>query len=474
VTVVEAAAAPGGALRPVPLVDGWPDLPLAHLSYNLDPRVLQGMNLQRHGLTWATEDLATTALAAHGDHLVLTGPAGRHLQGPAADTDRTSWQALHSQLSRFARVLAPLRDMAPPRLARDAGNPWGKLAMIALRARMMGADDVRELGRILLTNAHDLLDDALSDTALKGALAFDATLGAWAGPRSPGTVLPWLDRLTGGGLALPVGGMAALGRAMVNAATAAGVHIQCNARVARIDVANDRVTGVTLADGQTLTAPLVASTTSPKQTLTRLVAPSELDAGMTTRARHIKARGGAAKLHLALTAMPDFRGADRRHRLVIAPSSDHVERAFNPAKYGETPDSPVMEVILTPGDRPTLSAIVQFAPHTPPDPDAARAALVAAALRVLQDHAPGLEQLVAHAQMMLPSDIERIWGLQGGNWHAGELSVEQMLFLRPFPGVTQYRGPIAGLWLSGAGCHPGGGVSGSPGWNAAAAIEAAT
>ena len=464
VLVLEAADAPGGGAG------------LAHLSYNLDPRVETAMNLAAHGLEWLDRNLATTVLSPDGNHLRLEGPVGARIAGDLPEADRAAWAALRARLLRFAAVLSPLNQMTPPRIARGAGNPMGKLAMIALRARMLGAAEVRELGRILLTNVHDLLDDELSDPRLKGALAFEATLGGWLGPRSPNSVLPWLVRLAGqtagvqGALGLPKGGMAELGSAMARAVVAQGVTLRCDARVTRILVEGERLVGVSLASGEDIQAARVVSCIAPKTTLLGLVGPRHLDAGLYTRARHLKARGGAAKLDLRLKAMPDFRGANLKDRLILAGSEHDVERAFNPVKYGRVPDHPGMEIVLSEG---SLSAIAQFAPHAPDDRDAARAAMLAACMAQLEVHAPGIGALVERADILMPYDIEDRHGLPGGQWHAGELSVEQMLFLRPLPGIAQYRGPIPGLWLASAGCHPGGGVSGSAGWNAALAMEAA-
>lgn len=471
VLMLEAGASPGGGAAT-----------LAHLAYNLDPRVEQGMDLARHGLTWATTALPTTALAEDGNHLRLEGVLGERLSGPVDTADAKAWAELRARLLRFAAVLAPLNTMTPPRPAAAAGNPLLKLAMIGLKARMMGADEFRELGRIFLTNVYDLLDDELRSPLLKGALSFDATLGSWLGPRSPNSVLPWLYRLSGGiggrqgALGLPEGGMPALAAAMAQAAMAAGVTLRCNARVARIDVTDGIATGVMLADGEQISARRIVSALAPKVTLTTLVGPRHLDNGLFTRARHQKARGGTARLDLTLSALPDFRGADPTHRLLIAPSDQHVERAFNPIKYGEVPEEPVMEIMIPTARLATtehqLSAIVQYAPHAPADRDAARAAMLAACLSQLERHAPGIGMRIAAARLRMPYDIETETGLPGGNWHGGELSVEQMLFLRPLPGIAQYRTPIAGLWLASAGCHPGGGVSGTPGWNAALAMEA--
>jgi phytoene dehydrogenase-like protein len=470
VLVLEASATPGGGAG------------LAHLSYNLDPRVEKAMNLAAHGLSWATIDLATTALSPDGRHLRLLGG---DVTSNITEADRRSWAVLRARLMRFAAVLAPLNQLAPPRIAKGVGNPMLKLAMIGLRARMMGAADFRELGRIILTNVHDLLDDELTDPRLKGALAFEATLGGWLGPRSPNSVLPWLVRLSGqtsgkqGALGLPKGGMAAIGAALAASATAAGVVIRCNARVDRILVEAEKVAGVKLTDGEEIRAPRVVSAIAPKNTLLSLVGPRHLDAGLVTRMRHQKSRGGAAKLHLTLRALPDFKGADPKDRLIIAGSEHDVERAFNPVKYGRVPDHPALEIVIPTAHEPRadgkhhLSAIAQFAPHAPADRDGARAQMLAACLAQLETHAPGIGALIETAEILMPYDIEDRYGLPGGQWHAGELSVEQMLFLRPLPGIAQYKGPVPGLWLASAGCHPGGGISGTPGWNAAIAMEAA-
>lgn len=474
VLLLEAGATPGGGANG-----------LAHLSYNLDPRVLSGMGLPKLGLAWADSALATTALSPDGKHLRLEGALAERISGEVSPEDRKAWTALRGRLLRFAKVLSPLNEMAPPRIAKGVGNPMFKLGMIGLKARMLGAKNFRELGRILLTNVFDLLDDELVNPKLKGVLAFDAVLGSWAGPRSPNSVLPWLVRLSGqtlgvqGAIGLPKGGMGAVGTAMAKAVAEKGVELRCNARVARILVEDEKVAGVVLEGGEELRAGRVVSSLAPKTTLLALVGARHLDAGLTTRARHQKARGGVARLALTLKAMPDFRGANLKDRLVIAGSDRDVELAFNPVKYGRVPERPALEIVIPtahePGEDGThrLSILAQFAPHAPADREAARKEMLAACLAQLEAHAPGIGKLIQAKDILMPYDIEDQFGLPGGNWHAGELSVEQMLFLRPLPGIAQYKGPVAGLWLASAGCHPGGGVSGSAGWNAALAMEGA-
>ncbi len=472
VTLIEAEATPGGGARALPeLVPGLTPS-LAHLVWQLDPRVEAAMDLTRHGLSWAATDIPTTVIAP-GGNLVIRGA---FTEGP----DAAAWRALHQRLMSFAAALEPFRRMAPPRL-QAAGNSWGKLAKNLIGIRALGTKDFRELLRVILINAHDVAQDELTDPRLRAALCFDAVLGAWAGPRSPNTLILLLDRMAGeisgrkGALGMPNGGMPALTAAMANAASAAGVSLRSNSRVRRITVSADQVTGVELETGEILAAPLVVSAIGPRATILSLAGAGHFDTGLVTALRHQKSRGGTAKLHLALSALPDFGGADPRSRLLLAADEHEVETAFNPVKYGETPARPVMEIVIPtafgPGGGPHLLSVnVQFAPHAPKaGEDAARDAMLTACLARLEEAAPGISALITKAEMLMPYDIERQFGMAGGNWHHGELAVEQMLFNRPIAALSRYATPLKGLFLSGAGTHPGG-MSGAAGWNAADAV----
>jgi phytoene dehydrogenase-like protein len=454
--------APGGPARTAEFHPGY-RAALAHLWQGLDPRL---------GVTVPATPVATVVPGVQPLRMpTLTGRA----EGLAPD-DLAAWEEMRARLARFARVLAPFRAMTPPRI--KGSNDLFALSKIGLSVRAMGAADFRELLRVALINVADLLEDDLTDQRLMGLCAFDATLGAWMGPRSPNSLLGWLNRIAAGDqLTYPKGGLAAVTDALGAAVTGAGGRIIAGDAVARIDVAGDRAVGVTLASGENVAAGTVLSAIAPQATFA-LVPPDHRDTGMIRAVRAIRSRGAAAKLHLALTGAPVFAGAALTDRIVLAPSVNAVETAWNPAKYGEVPDRPVMEVTfpsahdatLAPAGGHVLSAIVQFAPHAPKDPEVTRATLLANAMAVLEEAAPGLGALVAHAELLLPQDIEAQYGLEGGNWHQAELSVEQMLFLRPFHGAAQYRTPIPGLWLGGAGSHPGGGINGTAGWNAATAF----
>lgn len=457
VLLVDGADAPGGAMA------------VAHLTQGIDPRVAAGLDLTRRGLR--LRPLATTALARDGAHLTVRA-------GLADGPDAAAWAALHTRLTRFAAVLAPLRTMTPPRLAQGAGNDWKRLARLGLGLRGLGRNAFREFLRMFLINVADVAEDELTDDRLRGLMAFDATLGAWLGPRSPNSLIGYLNRLAVGADPLwPVGGMAAVAEAMAGGVAAAGVQMRLRAKVALVLVEGDRAQGVVLADGHEVRAALVVSAISPAATLRDLVGPRHLDTGLYRSAGHIRARGAAARLDLTLSEAPDFRGADPGSRLVIAPSASAVEQAWNPVKYGQVPERPVLEIVLPAAldgaGPPRLSALVQFAPHAPRDgADAARAALLRNTMAVLEDYAPGIGGLATKAALALPGDIAARHGPGSGCWHQAELSVEQMLFLRPLQALAQYATPLPGLWLAGAGSHPGGGVNGAAGWNAAERIIA--
>jgi phytoene dehydrogenase-like protein len=276
--------------------------------------------------------------------------------------------------------------------------------------------------------------------------------------------------------------MGSVAEALSASAQAAGVEIRTETEVARILMDGQRVTGVELTGGAQLSAELVISNADPKTTFENLVGFPRLETGFARRIHNLRARGCAAKLHLALDELPKFIGVDALevgNRLVVAPDLGYVERAFDPAKYGEYSQAPVMEISiptvhdssLAPAGKHVLSAIVQFAPHAlKPGWSSAKAAFERLLIDALGEYAPGIGELVIASEVLTPLDIERQFRIRGGHWHHGELCLDQFMMLRPVPGAAQYSTPVAGLYLCGAGVHPGGGVMGLAGRNAAREI----
>jgi phytoene dehydrogenase-like protein len=481
VLVLEAAAHVGGAAVTREFAPGFRVSAGAHLLHLMPADLIRELRLESHGLEWAARSMSTTALLPDGASLTLGESAAGQRLSPA---DSQAYAQYTARMRRLAGALAPSLNRAPPRLGTTAWADRLALLRMGWQIRKLGRRDMRELLRIAGMNVYDLLEENFESSALKGALGFDAVLGANFGPRSPGTVLTLLYRLAAEsafamGLSQPKGGMGAVSNALAKAATAAGATIRTAAPVTAIVVEGDRACGVTLDSGETIGAHAVVSSADPKTTFLRLLGTRYLDTGFVRRVSHLRDRGLSAKLHLALKHAPCFKGvpeASLRGRLLIAPSLQHVEHAYNHAKYGEFSAAPAMEITiptindpgLAPAGQHVLSVILQYAPYSLREGwQTGRQRLMDIALDMLERHAPGLRAGVIEAELLTPPDIEREFRISGGHWHHGDLAFDQFLMVRPVPGAAQYRTPMQGLYLCGAGCHPGGGVMGVAGLNAA-------
>jgi phytoene dehydrogenase-like protein len=490
VLVLEAAAHIGGAAATREFAPGYRVSGAAHLLHLMPDALMRELQLEAHGLTWAARHMTTTLLTPHAAPTLL----GEGL--PSADS--AAFADYQARMRRYAVTLAPLLARVPPRLGTSNWSDRLALLNMAWQVRKLGRRDMRDLLRIGGMNVYDLLQENFDSDALKGALGLDAVLGANFGPRSPGTVLTLLYRLAGefaagpagaaaaaegrSALSQPNGGMGALCDALAKAATAAGALVRTHSPVANVLVESDRAVGVQLADGERIGAAQVISNADPKTTFLKLVGTRHLDTGFVRRVNHIRCRGLAAKLHLALKAPPPFaaiRAAQLQGRLMLAPSLQYVEHAYNHAKYGEFSAAPVMEITvpsindpsLAPAGHHVLSAVVQYAPYALKGGwDNGRPAFLDAALKSLETVAPGLRDSIVASEILTPLDIEREFRIHGGHWHHGDLAFDQFMMVRPVPGAAQYRTPLDGLYLCGAGCHPGGGVMGLAGRNAARQI----
>jgi phytoene dehydrogenase-like protein len=490
VLVLEAQPETGGGGRSHEFAPGF-RVSMAHLLNRLHPDVVKGLDLESHGLSLSpVRQVPSIALSERGQPLFLSGAYGETLSG-AHPAEARAWAEVRAQLFRYAGLLKPLLARRPPSLG--GGNALAEtaaLGMTGLSLKRLGREDMRDFLRVMLMNVADFLDEGLADDRLKGLLAFDAVLGSHLGPRSPTSLLGLYYRLTGeagglpGGQMQPAGGMGAVMAALRSAAGKAGSTIRTDAPVGSILVEKGRVGGVVLENGEAVRSGIVVSAANPRTTFLDLVGPRHLDTGFVRRVGNIRMKGDAAKLHLALDRAPEFSGVPLEHRnarLVIAPSTDHVERAFNPSKYGEFSAEPMMEITLPSIDDATLapagacilSATVQYAPYALKEGwESGRPKFLAAILSVLERYAPGIGRTVLHAELLTPGDIEARFGMPGGHWHHGELQADQMLMSRPVFGAEGYDTPIDGLFLAGAGSHPGGGISGVPGMNAARRVVA--
>jgi len=481
VTVLEAAEQVGGAAITREFAPGFKVSAGAHLLYMLDRNVRKELSLDSAGLSFSQQNMNTTALAEDGNHLQISGDA---LQGGnTGDKDRLAMKEYRRFMNRFAGVINRLNNRVPPRLATRNYSDWITLAKMALNIRLLGKHDMREFLRIAGINIYDVLQENFENPLLKGALSLDGVLGTNLGPRSNNSIFCALHRLSGlQGMAMPKGGMGAVSNALAQVATNQGALIRTSATVSRILMDGDHVWGVELQDGEKIAAGKVVSSADPRTTFLKLLGARNLEAGFVRRVRNIRMRGNVAKLHLALDGVPDFKGLNQDQlgdRLLIAPDMDYVENAFNQSKYGECSIKPVAEIVipslydtsLAPPGKHVLSAVVQYAPYElKAGWTEKKAVFTDQVIDLLAAYAPGIHSRILHSELLTPVDIESEFRINGGHWHHGELAMDQFLMLRPVPHSAQYASPVNGLFLCGAGSHPGGGVMGSAGRNAANVI----
>ena len=495
VLVLEAGKQVGGAAVTREFAPGFRVSACAHLLHAMSGPIITDLHLDAHGLALATRNMSTVALGADGAALTLTGHTLSSRNGSGCSrADVAAYPGFAALLARFAKTLHPLLEITPPRLGTDSWSDKRELLRLGWHIRRLGRHDMRELLRIGGMSVYDLLQDTFETPLLQGTLGFDAVLGTNYGPRSPGSAFTLLYRLAaaagadieGDGVTLvqPRGGLGALSEALARAAAEAGAQVRTGAAVQRIIVRDDRAAGVLLSSGETIHADVVVSNVDPKATFLRLLGAEHLDTGFVRRIDHLRTRGLAAKVHLALDRLPLFTGLSPdalTGRLLIAPSLDYLERAFNHSKYGEFSAAPAIEITvptvndpgLAPAGAHVLSAVVQYAPYALATGwDCERQRFLDRVIEVLEAHAPGLRGSIAAAQLLAPPDIEREFRITGGHWHHADLALDQFFMVRPIPGATQYRTPVEGLYLCGAGCHPGGGVMGTAGRNAARQVLA--
>jgi len=478
VLVLEANEQVGGAAVTREFADGYSVSACAHLLYQLQPEVRKELKLAP---MLSSEDMTTIALAEDGKHVRLNGDS---IEG-VSDDDAASYQRFRKRMTRFADLLRKYLNKPPPRLGTRNTKDLLTLGQLGFDMRRLGKEEMQEFLRLIGMNIHDELGERFESPLLKGAIGFDAVLGTHLGPRSPNTIMTYLYRLAGdhGRVGTPKGGMGSVSDELAAAARSAGATIRTHMPVKRIVIENGRVTGVETTDGQRFDSYTVISNADPKRTVMDMLGAKHVETGFTRRIHHLRSKGNAAKLHLALDGLPTIAGLSKKdfaERIVIAPDEHYVERAFNPAKYGESSPKPVVEMTfpsfrddsLAPTGKHVLSAVVQYAPYALKGGwnDAAKQAFTRAVIETIAKYAPDIEQRITASELLTPADIEREFHITGGHWHHGELTLDQFFFVRPVSSAAQYRMPVDGLFLCGAGTHPGGGVSGAAGRNAARTI----
>ena len=449
--------------------------------------ITRKLNLSQHGLKFHENPALLFAPQPDGRALTIWRDDARTMEEIArfSERDASRWPDFRRQVERMGGLLRGMLVLPPPDLGRLRGDvmAWGPLA---LRLRQMGGADMMELFRVLPMAAQGYLDEWFESDALKGALGGSAVVGSTLGPRSGGTTLMFLFQNLGGLLAhrFVEGGIGRLSEALAAAARAAGATIRTGAAVERVLVEGDlepTAAGVRLDTGEEIRASAVLSNADPRRTLFELAGPQQLEPEAMRHVRNIIYRGSVASLNLALDGLPAFAGlaeeAQLGGRVRVSPSLDYLERAYDAAKYGRISEHPYLEMFiptlhdpaLAPAGHHILNVTAQYAPYglRDGDWDGQRDALVETVMNTLEGVAPGIRQQVVHCHVATPLDLERTYSLTEGSIYHGQMGLEQMLVMRPIPGWSRYETPVKNLFLCGAGAHPGGGVTGAPGYNAA-------
>jgi phytoene dehydrogenase-like protein len=490
VTVLERRGVAGGCAVTEEFAPGF-RAPLVNAFGPLRASVARDMGLASR-VPFVRPDPRLVALAPDGRALVFATDVAKTAEAiqPLSPKDAVKYPEFASALQRFGDFLGGLLEMTPPAIDEPTASEMWELLKLGRRFRGLGRRDSFRLLRWGPMAAADLVSEWFETDVLQAAIAARGVFGTAQGPWSAGSGAVLLlnaafDPAPGGSSVTVKGGGGALASAMAEAARTAGAQIRLNAPVARIMVRDGAVQGVTLEDGTEVPGTVVISNADPRHTFLTLVDPVELDPGFLTKVRNYRARGTVAKLHFALHALPSFRAvanpSDLHGRIMIAPSVDYLERAFDASKYGELPQEPYLDITiptltdssLAPPGKHVLSVHVQFVPYrlsggaTLHD---VREKLASIVLKTLEQYAPGIRSLVESTQVLMPIDLEDVYGLTGGQIYHGEPALDQLFTMRPLLGWAQYRTPIAGLYMCGAGTHPGGGITAASGHNAARAI----
>ena len=480
VLVLEAADTLGGLAATREFYPGF-KTSIAHSVSQFSTKIVRDLDLKAHGFKLG-KALATVGLGDAGDHVIVQQGA---VSGVSPD-DASAYADYRRLLRRFADVLKPVWLKTMPRIGNNNLSEILTFARIGLKLRLLGKDDMGEFLRVAALPVRDLMDENFDSDLLKAVLSWDGLIGSKMAPRSPNhTVLTMLYRMSGeydGDHAIPAGGIGGLITALYSSAKDAGAEIRTGAKVGRIlieaNAAGLTATGVELVDDEQIMADRVVSSADPQRTFLELVGTQNLEIEFSNRIRRLRCNGYVAKLHLALDGLPEFSGLERSDgRMIIAPDLDAIEFAFDDAKYGESSERPVMEIVipslhdpsLAPAGKHVLSAHIMYVPYRLKGGwiDEAREALCERIIGTIEHYAPGIREQIVHRELLTPLDIEQTCNVTGGHWHHTEFALDQMLMMRPTYEAAQYSTPLSGLYLCGAGCHPGGGLMGGPGHNAA-------
>jgi phytoene dehydrogenase-like protein len=489
VLVLERRHVIGGAAVTEEVFPGFHFSVCSYVVSLLRPEIIRELDLPRHGLQILPLDGTFTPMP-DGNHLWRVNDHAQTRQAIARHSrlDAEAYDEYGRAMVEMGRFVRPILGMTPadPTSLRPRG--LAQFLGLLRRFQRLPPEDRYNQVQLMTMSAADFLDQWFETDVLKATMAASGIIGTFLGIRSPGTAYVLLHHYMGEidgafrSWGLSRGGTGAISEAIASAARTAGVEIRTETPVAKILVRHERVEGVVLANGDEIRARAVASSVDPRLTFLGFLDAAALPDDFLEDVRRYKFRGSSAKVNLALDALPDFTslpgpGRHLRGAISVSPSMEYMERAFDDAKYGRFSRRPYMDVVIpsltdpsiAPPGKHVMSCFVQYAPYHLAGGtwDEQREAFGNTVIDTLAEYAPNLKQIIRHRQVVTPLDLEREWGLSEGNIFQGELTIEQLFFLRPVPGWAHYRTPIRNLYMCGAATHPGGGIMGAPGRNAA-------
>ncbi len=492
--VLERRAQFGGAAITGEIYPGFRCSTLAHSAGPLRPDMVRDMELEKHGLRMIRPEVEVTSLSPDGRALILYKAAEKCAEeiGKFSQQDAAKYPQFQASLAKMGRVISKALALAPPNIDNpSSGDLWGMLN-IGRAVRKLGRRDMYRLLRWGPMAVADLVAEYFETELLRATIAARGIFGTFLGPWSAGTSLVLLIRAGGddhpaGASWFAAGGMGAVTQAMASAAQQAGAEIRSGTEVIEVRVKDGVASGVVLSTGEEISARVIVSNADPKRTLLKLVDPAYLSPDFIMKLQHYRMPGTVAKVNLALSGLPKFTALDGesndralRGRIHIGPEIDYLERAFDESKYGNFSRQPYLEVAipsltdpsLAPQGKHVMSIYMQYAPYNLKgrDWEKQRVPLGDTVVKTLAQYAPNLPELILTHQIITPQDLEETYGLTGGHIFHGELSLDQFFTMRPLLGWARYRTPIQNLYLCGAGTHPGVGLTGGSGANAAREI----
>ncbi len=492
VLVLERRHVLGGAAVTEEVFPGFKFSVCSYVVSLLRPEIIRELDLPRHGLEILPLDGTFTPMPS-GDYLWRMNDHARTRREIArhSRTDAEAYDEYALAMVEMARFVKPILEMTPP-------DPWSlhprelaRMLFLGRRFRGLSAGDRYNQVQLMTMSAVDFLDQWFETDVLKATMSASGIIGTFLGVRSPGTAYVLLHHYMGEidgafrSWGLARGGTGSISNAIAAAAREAGVEIRTEAPIAKILVREGRTRGVVLANGDEIEADIVSSSVDPRITFMRMLGEEHLPPEFVEGVSRYKFRGSSGKVNMALDGLPNFtclpgEGHHLRGAISISPGIDYMERAYDDAKYGRFSRHPYIDIVIptltdpsiAPPGKHVMSCFVQYAPYHLAESnwDAEREAFGDTVVNTIAEYAPNFKDLILHRQVVTPLDLERDWGLSEGNIFQGELSLEQLFFLRPVPGWANYRTPVKGLYMCGSATHPGGGIMGAPGRNAAHAV----